>query len=140
MSVLMFCNNTDAPEGGAPPPSERRYNAIKSSGGTCCRLICALKPETERIELCESITELHKRFHQPQPAPSVIVLAIGTQQTLNGLLSIKELFDGIPVIVVLVGRDAGVERQTYLLGPRYVGHANGNFEDVITVLVNLISR
>ncbi|MCP4579068.1 MAG: hypothetical protein GY846_22575 [Deltaproteobacteria bacterium] len=104
------------------------------------RLIGTLEPGGDEIEFCDSVTQLITRFHRIQAAPAVLILVIDRPDTLEALICVRDLFDGIPAIVVLTGKDPQMLRRVHTLGPRYISYDDGDLADVAAVFANLTDR
>lgn len=138
MSVLVFCG-VDA----LPDPSTGKNCAggsMQPADGLRTRFIAALKPGVEEIEFCDGVTQLITRFHRIQAAPAVLILVIGRPDTLEALICVRDLFDGIPAIIVLTGKDPQMLRRVHTLGPRYISYDDGDLADVAAVFANLTDR
>lgn len=119
---------------------DRSDKSLQPGNGLRTRLIGALKPGGDEIEFCDSVTQLIARFRRIQAAPAVLVLVIDEPDTLEALISAGDFFDGIPAIIVLTGEDPQTLRRAHMLGPRYIGYADGDLTDVAAVLANLTDR
>ncbi|MCP4114602.1 MAG: hypothetical protein GY737_04230 [Desulfobacteraceae bacterium] len=140
MSILILCAGDDLPDSSfAINCMAWQEKWIQPANGLRGKIIEAVKPTVEEIEVCDTVHRLIARFHQPKVAPAVLILVIDGQQTLESLISVRDLFDGIPVIVILTGEDPQTLRRTYTLGPRYISHGD-DLDHVAEVLANLTAR
>jgi hypothetical protein len=140
MSILILCADGDTPDSSlANPCAGQEEWKIEPTRGLRKRLVKAFGPKIGAIEFCDSVPQLTARFHRPMAAPAVVVLVIDGQDTLESLISVRDFFDGIPVIVIHTFESPQNLRQTYALCPRYIGH-DDDLIHVAAVLANLTAR
>jgi len=140
MSILILCADGDTPDSSvaSPCPGQEKWN-IEPTKGLRERLIKAFGPNIGELEFCDTVLQLTARFHRPMAAPAVLILVIDGQDTLESLISVRDFFDGIPVIIIPTFESPQTLRQTYALCPRYIGN-DDNLIHVAAVLANLTAR
>ncbi len=116
---------------------------LYANGGNeivCRRLLEAVesKVSPERLQTFQTIEELYQRVHQlPREIDAAVLLAQNNKQLLE-LLSIRDLLDGINVILVLQNCDKVSINKSHLLMPRFIDYADGH--NVAGVLEKIIAR
>ena len=92
------------------------------------------------IEICRTTAKLSVRLHQPRFSIAVCVLWIPTEHTLNEILSLGELFDDLPLIVILPNRKASTVSRGFSLAPRFLCDVGENLSTITAVLEKKLSR
>lgn len=140
MSILILCADGDEPDSPvANPCAGQEKWEVQPAWGLREKLVKAFGPRIGTIEFCDNVPQLTARFHRPMAAPAALILVIDGQDTLESLISVRDFFDGIPVIVIPTFESPQTLRQTYALCPRYIGH-DDDLIHVAAVLANLTTR
>lgn len=93
----------------------------------------------EEMEIYTRIDTFSKRLCKPLlDDRSVAVLLAVTKEELKEILSIQDLITDLRVIVVLPDRKKETIAKGYLLRPRYLAYADGNFSDVAAILKKML--
>lgn len=88
----------------------------------------------EKLEIFRTIDSLSRRLRQPLNDVAIAVLLATKRKDLLKLLSIKDLFDDIKIILILPDSNKDTISLGYKLYPRFVSYADSNFMDVAAVL------
>ncbi len=140
MSILILCADGDTPDSSvANTCAGQEKWGEQPAKGLREKLVKAFGPKIGNIEFCDTVPQLTARFHRPMAAPTVLILVIDGQDTLESLISVRDFFDGIPVIIIPTFESPQTLRQTYTLCPRYIGNGD-NLIHVAAVLANLTAR
>ncbi len=74
MSILILCAGDDLPDSScAINCVARQKRWLQPANGLRGRIIEALKPTIEEIEVCDTVPRLIARFHQPKVAPAALI-------------------------------------------------------------------
>lgn len=94
----------------------------------------------EKIEIHYNDKILSRRLRRPMHGVAIAILLATTKKELLEIYSLKYLFEGIRIILIL----PDVESDTIALGhklyPRFISDAHGNFKDVAAVLEKMIGN
>ncbi len=93
-----------------------------------------------RMEVYNNIKAFLKRFHVPKNNLDLMLLLIGNQKDLEDLITIKELFFDIPIILVLPDRKKMTVREGLKFFPRYISYMDSKQRDVEEVLKKIHSN
>jgi hypothetical protein len=90
-------------------------------------------------ETFNSVAHLSHRLHWPyaKRGETIAVLFAADRQDLANFLSIRDLLEGISIILVLPDNENETIAAGHRLRPRYISYADGNFEDVAAVLIKM---
>lgn len=94
----------------------------------------------EQTEIYQSVSSLSLRLREPSPYKEIAVLLADTRDDLLEILSIRDLLEGIRVIIVLPDREADTVSNAYTLFPRYLSYTDSDFNDVSAVLKKMLRR
>jgi hypothetical protein len=84
------------------------------------------------------VYSLSRRLRQPRHNLAVAVLVAASRQELLELLSIRDLLDGIRIILVLPDRQDDTIAKGHRLYPRFLTFADSDFLDVAAVLSKML--
>jgi len=90
----------------------------------------------QTLKVIHSIEQLTDRFRRPFTCrgATVAVLFPADQRDLADLVAIKDLLEGLRIILVLPDSYKETISAGHRLRPRYITFAGGNLDDVISVL------
>jgi hypothetical protein len=71
---------------------------------------------------------------RPASAPTLVLLFPGHPEELEGIVSIRHLLKGTPVILILPDREERSRTLGYRLTPRFLAYADGDFSEVVAVM------
>lgn len=113
--------------------------AIKGAGERLQKIIEALIPEEKR-EVYRTIGHLAHRLRQPTINSSVAVLLAATEKDLSDILSIRDLFGDLRLIVILPDHESKTIARGHSLRPRFLSTIDSNFSEVAAVLDKMFER
>ena len=113
---------------GKKDAKERIYRLVKSA---------AAKTMTE---VFRSIRALSLRLSRPADNSSIAVLLARTEGDLDDLVSIRNLFFDVPIILILPYREDKTTSIGYRLGPRFLTYMDANLDEVSAVLEKMITN
>ena len=91
-------------------------------------------------EIQSTIEELEWNLKKPKEDDQVIVLAVHDQRGLRELVSMRELFQNIPLILLTPDYKKETMKLAHQLRPRFLGNVEGDLESVIDVLKRIVER
>jgi hypothetical protein len=100
--------------------------------GTIEKLVVA-----DEIEIFRTIDSLSRRLKQPKFDLKIMVLLTTTRKELSEILSIKDLFHDIRIILILPDCDGATLSMGHTLYPRFISYIDSDFEDVAVALSNI---
>lgn len=86
----------------------------------------------EAVEVCPTVESLERNLGEHRDEERIAILVPGDEEELIDIYSKKDMFDRVPLIVVLPSRDRFVEAMGYRLKPRLLCHRGGNVTDVVS--------
>ncbi len=101
------------------------------------RVIEGLVPK-ENTEIHRTIDSLSNRLRRPRYDLAVAVLLAASREDLLELLSIRDLLDGIRIILVLPDREDGTIAKGHRLYPRFLTYSDSDLLDVAAVLSKML--
>ena len=112
---------------------------VKGAGERLKGIIEAHVPEHE-IEIYRSVKSLSDRFHKPTYNLTTLILLAATQKDLTDLLHAHQLFNDIPIILILPDREENTILEGLKVFPRYMTYADGDFLDVSAVIGKMLNH
>ena len=94
----------------------------------------------DEIEIYHTFESFSNRLRQPSWNLSVLVLMVGTREDLQELFLIRDLFNNIPVILVIPDSESDTICAGHKLYPRFLSYIDSNYLDVAMVLNKLINK
>ncbi len=92
----------------------------------------------EPLEIHRNIESLNRRLCQPRYNLDIAVLNAGSHENLEELLSMRELFDRIRIILILHDREVETVRKGHTLFPRFLTYADSDLDWVTAVLKKML--
>ena len=89
---------------------------------------------SQKTEICRTISSLSSRLCQPKYDLDVAVFVAASKDELDGLLSINNLIDDLPIILVLPDQDCTTVSRGHVLRPRFLTYLDSDFSDILAVL------
>jgi hypothetical protein len=120
MKILMCVTDTG---GAAAPGFEAKIDAVAGDQVAC------ISRDTESLQ-----DELRK----PYAVYDLVILFAGTVAELEHYVSLQDLLEGIPVLLILPENRADIFRRAHLLRPRFISFADSDFSDFTAVLQKMI--
>jgi|GEM_PF-6655836 len=91
------------------------------------------------IEIHETVADLAERLRDRRDRV-VLILVAESPAMLASLLSIQDLMEDVPIILILPPWDEELLRAAHKLIPRYISQGGADLADVSMVLGNLLKR
>ena len=104
------------------------------------KVVRDLLPSGWELESFHNIEDLSERLHRPRKGLAIAVLLSNTPDDLAGLLSLKDLFKDIQIILIVPDANSDTMINGYKLYPRYVGYKNGDLSEIVLVLAKMIKK
>lgn len=92
------------------------------------------------LNVCGTQLELMECLHKSRPQLDVSIVAAADEKTLAELISVRHLFEGIPLILVLPELEAPAFARKYELYPRYIADLRDGFQDGVLVLDKIMKN
>ena len=89
-------------------------------------------------ETYRTISSLAHRLRQPRYDATIAVLLAASREDLYDLLSIRDLFRGISIILILPDRNADTIAKGHKLRPRFLTYKDSNFGAITAVLGKML--
>ncbi len=121
MNVLIFCSE-------------------KQNGESDLHRIIGTFQQEIGIEAYRTLPHLKSRLCDPRDDIMVAVLFASTHDTLNSLLSIRDMLTSLPIILILPEDEPDSFSKGHKLYPRFISSINNGLSDVEIVLKNIISK
>jgi hypothetical protein len=109
--------------GGAPARFEAKVTGI--AGNRIARI-------------CRDAGTLERQLRKPWEIYDLAILFAGTEAGLDNFVSLQELLEDIPVLLVLPESRPDICKRGHLLRPRFVSFAGDDFSDFEAVLRKMI--
>lgn len=109
----------------------------KGNGKKLQSVIEEMVPEA-KAEIYRTIDRLSHRLRQPKYNLAVAVLLASSMEDLMELLTIRDLFDDIRVILLLPNRKKDTINKGHTFRPRFLTYADGNLLNVAAVLSKML--
>lgn len=94
----------------------------------------------EEIEVYSNLEDLIQKLRRPRRNLAVIILAAVAAQELERLLLIQDLFDDLPVLLILPDSDPETLFTGQKFFPRFVTDMEGDLSEIVLVLNHLLER
>jgi hypothetical protein len=93
-----------------------------------------------QVEIYYMLNRFYQRFTQAGSSNTVTVLLIANRQELENLVQYADLFSDQKIILVLPDHTKETIAMGHALYPRFISYADGDLEDVTSVLRKLINH
>ena len=111
----------------------------KGAGERLHRLLEAVFPG-QKSEIIRTISDLSARLLQPlKYHPNVAILVSKSKDELSELLSIRDLFDDVRIILVLPDRERDTVSKGHILRPRFLTYIDSHFLEIAAVLNKILA-
>ena len=114
-------------------------NSESQAGKRLRGIITDAQPDIP-VEYTDTLADLMETLKRPGNGPSILVLQIVDQRTLDELISAGDWLTDFQIILILPDQCPETISKGHLLLPRFLTFANGGLEHVGTVLVRLSSQ
>ncbi len=90
------------------------------------------------LEIYRTIESLSDRLCQPQQDATVAVVIAVSRETLVDIITIKEFFSNIRLILVLPDRESDTVAKGHMLRPRFMTYADTDLGEVPAVIEKML--
>lgn len=111
----------------------------KGAGKRMQDIIAGIVSE-KHIGIHRTMESLSHRLRQFRGDLSLAVIVTGSREELDDVLSLRNLFQDIPLVLILPDKEPDTVSKGYKLYPRYISDAEDNFILVAAVLEKMIKR
>ncbi|OPY76254.1 MAG: hypothetical protein A4E63_00162 [Syntrophorhabdus sp. PtaU1.Bin050] len=94
----------------------------------------------DSIELCTTLSSFAVKLFEFRFDETIAVLLPANEEELIDMYSVQNLFDGIPIMVVLPDRNNLTEAIGYRLKPRFVCYSENSATESISMLGNMVKN
>lgn len=98
------------------------------------RAVARIRSREVNLELFRTIGELYRRLCEPRSSWPVIILYPDSHGEMGVMLAMREMFSDAKVILVLASRDDASITAAHKLGPRYLGFADEDLENIAMIV------
>ncbi len=108
--------------------------------GSSERLQSTLRDElpATQFEVVDVLCSLGSRLRKPKGGLDIAILEAPTHDHLRELVSMRELLEGLRIVLVMGDSDAESVSLGHKLRPRYLSSGEGDFQDVAKVLRKML--
>jgi len=99
--------------------------------------VSTLVPE-ERLEVYRSIEELAHGLHRLYDHDTIVLLRARDREELLRIVSLRDLLEGLRVILLLPDREEETISLAHRLRPRFLSNSESDFSDTMSVLQKMI--
>ena len=92
----------------------------------------------DQLEIFQTNKDLVKRANRFPREIDLAVLLAQSDEQLSKLVALKDLLEGVRIILILPNRAKDIVSKGLTLRPRYFSFADSNFVDVAAVLTNML--
>jgi hypothetical protein len=92
------------------------------------------------LEIYHEMNSLSNRFNKLRCDINIMVLVAATQNDLTELIIQKQLFDDIPIILILPDRNKETISKGLKLSPRFFDYIDSDFYDFASVLKKMLKN
>jgi hypothetical protein len=99
----------------------------------------ALVPE-ERVEMCRSIEELVHGLYRLYRHDTIVLLQARDREELLRIVSLRDLLQGLRVILLIPDRNGETISLAHRLRPRFLSNSENDFSDTMSVLQKMMEH
>lgn len=99
----------------------------------------ALIPEG-RVEVYRSIEELAHGLHRLYDHDTIVILRAGDREELLRIVSLRDLLQGLRVVLHLPDQEEETISLAHCLRPRFLSNSESDFSDTISVVRKMLGR
>jgi hypothetical protein len=89
---------------------------------------------------CRTIDTLSLKLRKSMSDLTIAVLLAENQEELLDILSIRDLLNGVRIILILPDRKEDTIRKGHSLYPRFLNYVDGDFKNVVDVLAKMLKN
>lgn len=93
-----------------------------------------------RVEVCRSIEELTRRLQRLYDQNTIVILQAQDKQQLARMVSLRDVFQGVRIILLVPDREEETIVLAHRLRPRFLSTSESDFSDVMSVLQKMLSK
>ena len=93
-----------------------------------------------RVEVCRSIEELTRRLQRLYDQNTIVILQAQDKQQLARMVSLRDVFQGFRIILLVPDREEETIVLAHRLRPRFLSTSESDFSDVMSVLQKMLSK
>jgi hypothetical protein len=112
---------------------------LEGFGNKVLGVIQSLVPLSQ-IETHRTIESLNCKLRQPINNLDTAVMLASNKEDLLDLLSLRDLFWNLRIILIIPDRKSGTVAMGHMLRPRFLSYADGDFKDVAAVLEKMLGH
>ena len=94
----------------------------------------------DRVEVCRSIEELTRRLQRLYDQNTIVILQAQDKQQLARMVSLRDVFQGFRIILLVPDREEETIVLAHRLRPRFLSTSESDFSDVMSVLQKMLSK
>lgn len=100
------------------------------------RLEKIIKTSLDRlnIQICRTLNSLIQKLRRPRDSFCIAVLLAHSKESLSEILSLKDLFWNLGIILILPDNEMDTISRGHKLYPRFLSYIDSDFSDVAAVL------
>ena len=92
------------------------------------------------IQVCQSINSLTQKLRQPRDCFFIVVLLAHNKKELSNILSLKDLFWDLRLILILPDQEKNTIAKGHKLYPRFLSYIDSDFKVVAAVLEKMLKH
>jgi hypothetical protein len=92
------------------------------------------------IQVYRTINSLIQKLRQPRVGFLIAVLLAHNKKELSKILSLKDLFWNLRIILILPDQEMNTILKGHKLYPRFLSYVNSDFTDVVAVLKKMLKH
>jgi hypothetical protein len=92
----------------------------------------------ERLEIYRSIEELVHGLYRLSDHDTIVLLRAGDREELLRIVSLRDLLQGVRVILLVPDREEETISLAHRLRPRFLSNSESDFSDTMSVLQKMI--
>jgi hypothetical protein len=93
-----------------------------------------------RVEVYRSIEELTRRLQRLYDHDTIVILQAEDRKQLVRIVSLRDLFQGVRIILLVPDREEETIVLAHRLRPRFLSTSEGDFSDVMSVLQKMLGK
>jgi hypothetical protein len=101
------------------------------------RVLEGLVPR-DQLEICRTFSRLSDKLYKPSNNLDIAVLTAVTDEELSKILSLRDLFSDIRIVLILPDSKSATISKAHTLGPRFLTYLDSDVEEVKSVLGKML--
>lgn len=91
------------------------------------------------LEAYSDLDDVFQRLRQPRLNLKIGVLSIGSEAELDRLLTIRELFSDMRLVLVLADKDPQTVAKAHALAPRFITFSDAGIDPLVSVVEKMMA-